>query len=112
MMTTSTPSPANCRPLAQPRKKGDDPARTQKALLVSPLVNAELPAVQQGLKAILEDTVKFYPFSFGLEGAHPFLYRQYWNEWNRFMVAREIPATELVENLEALFTSYYQALDG
>ena len=80
----------------------------EKALMVSPLANAELPAVQQGLKEVLQDTVKFHPFSFGLEGAYPFLYRQYWNEWNRFMVAREISATELVENLEALFASYYR----
>ena len=84
----------------------------EKARMVSPLVNAELPGVQQGLKAILEDTAKFNAFSFGLEGAHPFLYRQYWNEWNRFMVAREISATELVENLETLFTNYYRTLNS
>jgi ABC-type glycerol-3-phosphate transport system substrate-binding protein len=81
----------------------------EKALMVSPLVQAELPSVQQGLKAILEDTVRFYPFSFGLEGAHPFLYRQYWNEWNRFMVAREISSSQLVANLESLFSRYYRA---
>lgn len=80
----------------------------EKALMVSPLVNAELPAVQQGLETILQDTVRFHPFSFGLEGAHPFLYRQYWNEWNRFMVAREISSSELTDNLEAIFRRYYQ----
>jgi ABC-type glycerol-3-phosphate transport system substrate-binding protein len=82
----------------------------EKALMVSPLVGAELPSVQQGLEAILRDTAAFHPFSFGLEGAHPFLYRQYWNEWNRFMVAREIGAPQLVENLEFLFSRYYQSL--
>lgn len=81
----------------------------EKALMVSPLVGAALPSAQQGLERLLADTTRFHPFSFGLEGAHPFLYRQYWNEWNRFMVAREISAEELVHNLELLFSLYYQS---
>ncbi len=84
----------------------------EKALMVSPLVGAELPAVQQGLKQILQHTTRFHPFSFGLEGAYPFLYRQYWNEWNRYMVAREIEAEQLVQNLELIFARYYQQQVG
>ena len=76
--------------------------------MVSPLVDMHLPAVQQGLERIMADTQRFHPFSFGLEGAHPFLYRQYWNEWNRFMVAREIGVDELLRNLEDLFLQYYR----
>ena len=66
-----------------------------------------LPGIQQGLDQILAETEQFYSFSFGLEGAHPFLYRQYWNKWNQFMVARELSASQLVENLENIFTRYY-----
>lgn len=81
----------------------------QKALMVSPLAGADLPSVQQGLGAVLQDAVSFHPFSFGLEGAYPFLYRQYWNEWNRFMVARELSAEEFTTNLEKLFVAHYQS---
>lgn len=79
-----------------------------QARMVSPLVGMHLPAVQQGLDQIMSDATRFNPFSFGLEGAHPFLYRQYWNEWNRFMVAREIGAEQLVQGLEDLFVRYYR----
>ncbi len=83
----------------------------QRVLRVSPLSRVSFPPVHQGLDLILRDKESFYPFSFGLEGAHPFLYRQYWDEWNRFMVAREIPAEQLVENLEDIFVSYYQTVE-
>ena len=79
----------------------------QQAQMISPLVGMPLPGIQQGLDQILAETEQFYSFSFGLEGAHPFLYRQYWNKWNQFMVARELSATQLVENLENIFTRYY-----
>lgn len=83
----------------------------QRVLRVSPLSSVSFPPVHQGLDLILKDKESFYPFSFGLEGAHPFLYRQYWNEWNRFMVAREISAEQLVENLEDIFVSYYRSVE-
>ena len=76
--------------------------------MVSSYPGMGLPDVQQGLEHILTDTERFIPFSFGMEGAEPFLYRQYWNEWNRFMVAREITAEQLVENLERIFVAYYE----
>ncbi len=79
----------------------------QQAQMISPLTGMPLPGIQQGLDQILAETKQFYSFSFGLEGAHPFLYRQYWNEWNQFMVARELSAPQLVENLENIFTRYY-----
>lgn len=82
----------------------------EQARLVSPLANIPLPRLHHGLDLILKETEHFHPFCFGLEGKHPFLYRQYWNEWNRFMVAREISATQLVENLEDIFTRYYQTV--
>jgi ABC-type glycerol-3-phosphate transport system substrate-binding protein len=80
----------------------------EKARMVSALSGVPFPAIHQGVDRILSETEHFYPFSFGIEGVHPFLYRQYWNEWNRFMVAREVPATQLLENLEKIFTKYYQ----
>jgi len=64
--------------------------------------------VHQGLDVVLGEKTGFYPFSFDLEGENPFLYRQYWDEWNRFMVAREISAVELLENLEQIFTRYFR----
>ena len=79
----------------------------QHAQMISPLTGMPLPGIQQGLDQILAQTEQFYSFSFGLEGAHPFLYRQYWNECNQFMVARELSAPQLVENLENIFTRYY-----
>ncbi|MBN63253.1 MAG: hypothetical protein CME20_18010 [Gemmatimonadetes bacterium] len=82
----------------------------RQANMISPLPGMPLPGIQQGLGQILKETEKFYSFSFGLEGAHPFLYRQYWNEWNKFMVARDPPAFQLVESLERIFTQYYQTL--
>ena len=84
----------------------------EEARMVSPLSGMPLPAIQQGLDLVLAGTERFNPFSFGLEGAHPFLYRQYWNEWNRFMVARELSAPQLVENLEKIFTKYYRILEA
>ena len=80
--------------------------------MVSSYPGMELPDVQQGLELILGNTERFFPFSFGLEGAEPFLYRQYWNEWNRFMVAREITAEQLVENLESIFATHYGMVQG
>ncbi|MBN97891.1 MAG: hypothetical protein CME16_01400 [Gemmatimonadetes bacterium] len=80
----------------------------ENARMISPLPDMPLPGIQQGLDRILGETEHFYPFSFGMEGAAPFLYRQYWNEWNQFMVARELSATQLVENLEQIFSNYYQ----
>ena len=80
----------------------------QQAQMISPLIGMPLPGSQQGLDRILAATEQFYSFSFGLEGAHPFLYRQYWNEWNQFMVARALSASQLVENLESIFTRYYE----
>ena len=80
--------------------------------MVSSYPGMELPDVQQGLELILGNTERFFPFSFGLEGAEPFLYRQYWNEWNRFMVAREITAEQLVENLESIFATHYGMARG
>ena len=79
--------------------------------MISPLSGMPVPGIQQGLDQIIRETENFYSFSFGLEGAHPFLYRQYWNEWNKFMVARELSATQLLENLELIFTSYYSTLE-
>ena len=84
----------------------------RQARMVSPLSGMPLPAIQQGLDLVLGETERFHPFSFGLEGAHPFLYRQYWNEWNRFMVAGEISASQLVENIEDMFTRYYQIAEA
>ena len=80
--------------------------------MISPLSGMPVPGIQQGLGRIIRETENFYSFSFGLEGAHPFLYRQYWNEWNKFMVARELSATQLLENLELIFTSYYNTLEA
>ncbi len=82
-----------------------------QANMISPLSGMPVPGIQQGLGRIIRETENFYSFSFGLEGAHPFLYRQYWNEWNKFMVARELSATQLLENLELIFTSYYNTLE-
>ncbi len=87
-------------------------AMVNQARMVSPLSGMPLPGVQQGLDAILDTTERFYPFSFGMEGAAPFLYRQYWNEWNQFMVARELDSEQLVENLERIFRRYYQHADA
>ena len=81
-----------------------------QANMISPLSGMPVPGIQQGLGRIIRETENFYSFSFGLEGAHPFLYRQYWNEWNKFMVARELSATQLLENLELIFTNYYNTL--
>ncbi|MSR84346.1 MAG: extracellular solute-binding protein [Candidatus Latescibacteria bacterium] len=83
----------------------------QQVLRVSPLSSVSFPPVHQGLDLILKNKDSFYPFSFGLEGAHPFLYRQYWDEWNRFMVAREISAEQLVGGLEDIFTRYFQTVE-
>ncbi len=80
----------------------------RQARMVSPYPGMPLPDVQQGLERILADTERFFPFSYGLEGSDPFLYRQYWNEWNRYMVARETSAEQLVESLEHIFVRYYQ----
>ena len=80
--------------------------------MVSPLPGIPFPSIHRGLDRVLQETERFYPFSFGMEGAHPFLYRQYWNEWNRFMVAREVSAEQLVENLEHIFTRYYRILEA
>ena len=80
----------------------------QQAQMISPLIGMPLPGSQQGLDQVLAETERFYSFSFGLEGAHPFLYRQYWNEWNQFMVARALSASQLVENLESIFARYYE----
>jgi len=80
----------------------------EQALLISAYPGMPLPDVQQGLDLILDDTEHFFPFSHGLEGNDPFLYRQYWNEWNRYMVAREISAEQLVESLERIFERYYR----
>jgi len=80
----------------------------EQVRMISPLPNMPFPSIHQGLDLVLQEIERFHPFSFGLEGAHPFLYRQYWNEWNQFMVARELSPTQLVENLEKIFTRYYQ----
>jgi len=77
------------------------------ARMVSVYPGMPLPAVQQGLERIFSQTERFHSFNFGLEGTAPFLYRQFWNEWNRFMVAREISAVQLLESLESIFTQYY-----
>ena len=82
----------------------------EQALLISAYPGMPLPDVQQGLDLILDDTEHFFPFSHGLEGSDPFLYRQYWNEWNRYMVAREISAEQLVESLERIFERYYRTV--
>jgi raffinose/stachyose/melibiose transport system substrate-binding protein len=81
-----------------------------QARMVSPYPGMPLPDVQQGLEDVLRDTERFFPFSYGLEGSEPFLYRQYWNEWNRYMVAREISAEQLVESLERIFVRYYRTV--
>ena len=84
----------------------------EEARMISPLPGMPFPSIHQGLDQVLQEIERFHPFSFGLEGAHPFLYRQYWNEWNQFMVARELSAAQLVENLETIFTRYYQILEA
>ena len=80
----------------------------EEVLRVSSIVGVSIPTMHQGLDVVLGEKTSFYPFSFDLEGEHPFLYRQYWDEWNRFMVAREISAIQLLENLEQIFTLYLQ----
>ncbi len=79
----------------------------RRARMVSPLPNMPFPSIHQGLEGVLKEIERFHPFSFGLEGAQPFLYRQYWNKWNQFMVARELSAPQVLEELEDLFISYY-----
>ena len=76
--------------------------------MVSPLPNMPFHSIHQGLEGVLKEIERFHPFSFGLEGAQPFLYRQYWNKWNQFMVARELSAPQVLEELEDLFISYYE----
>ena len=83
----------------------------EEVLRISSIIGVSIPTTHQGLDVVLGEKTSFYPFSFDLEGEHPFLYRQYWDEWNRFMVAREISAVQLLENLEQIFTRYFQNVE-